>query len=177
MSDNKILFAGPPGVGVTTAIKNISDVPLSVKKEKTNDGTDNEVTVEMDYGILKLDSGDQIYLYGSPPEKEKLKCVHAALNENCIGLIVLVNNEAPDPIATMFQYMEDYKTLVEKGGIAVGLTRYDASPTPDINDYHVALREKKLKIPIFPVFSVDGHEKDDIITIIKALLYSLDSGV
>lgn len=173
MSDNKILFAGPPGVGVTTAIKSISDTPPTIRAEVVNDDDGNETTIEMDYGILKLNSGDEIFLYGSP-DREKLKVAHEMLSENCIGLILLINNAEADPVNNMFRYMNDYQSLVGKKGIAIALTRYEDTPSPDINDFHIALREKKLNIP---VFSINVHERNDIITLVKALLYNLDSGV
>lgn len=71
------------------------------------------MAAEMDYGVLKLDTGDQIHLYGAP-EKEKLKLVHATLNKDCIGLILLINNEDTDPVGTMFQHMDAHCPLVEK---------------------------------------------------------------
>ena len=69
---------------------------------------------------------------------------------------------------------ETVADLVGKEAIAVGLTHYDDSPTPNINEFQAALREKKLNIP---VFSLNVHEKNDVIILIKALLYDLDSGV
>ena len=138
MSENKIIFAGPHGVGVTTAIKAISDVAPAIKEEKVKDGNGNEVTVEMDYGILKLDTGEEIYLYGAP-DREKLRLAHETLNKDCIGLVLLINNADPDPVGTMLLYMEDCQSFVEKNGIAIGLTRYDDSPSPDINDFHTAI--------------------------------------
>lgn len=173
MSENKILFAGPLGVGVTTAIKTISDIPSAVKKEKLYDVQGNEVMVEMDYGVLKLETGDKIYLYGTP-DRETAKLVRDTLSKNCIGLILLINNTETEPVGCMLQYIEYYQSIVGKEAIAVGLTRYDSDPTPSINEFYIALREIKLTIP---VFSVNVNEKNDVITLIKALLYSLDSGV
>jgi signal recognition particle receptor subunit beta len=173
MSENKILFSGPLGVGVTTAIKTISDSSTAVKKESMIDAKGNEVVVEMDYGLIKLETGDQINLYGIP-DRETIKPVHEALGESCIGVVVLINNLESEPVACMLQYIEYYQQLVGEESIAVGLTRYDNSPTPNINEFHIALRELKLNIP---VFSVNVHEKNDVITLIKAMLYNLDSGV
>lgn len=167
MSDNKIIFAGPSATDITTAVKAISDIEPVTKEENT---------VAMDYGILKLDTGDQIYIYGAP-EREKLKHVQETLNKDCIGLVLFIDNTDNNPVETLLQYMEDYQSLVDKKGVAVGLTRYDDAPTPNINDYHVTLREKKINIPIFSVFSKSGQEKKDIVMIIRALLYNLDSGV
>lgn len=173
MSENKILFTGPLGVGVSTAIKNISDIPPATKKEKINNAEHNEATVEMDYGILKLDTGDQIQLYGAP-DRETVNLVSESLDKNYIGMILLINNTDVEPVRCMLQNVEHYQELVDEEAIAVGLTKYDDTPTPDINEFHIALREKKLNIP---VFSVNIHDRDDIITLIKALLYNLDSGV
>ena len=173
MSENKVLFAGPLGVGVTTAIKTISDIAPALHQEKICDAKGNEVTVKMDYGILKLESGDQIYLFGAP-DRETVKLIRETLSKNCIGLILLINNVETEPVNCMLQYIEYYQNIVGKNAIAVGLTRYDNTPTPDINEFHIALRERKLNIP---VFSVNVHEKNDVIILIKALLYNLDSGV
>lgn len=173
MSDNKILFAGPSGVGVTTVIKNISDIAPEIKKEKINKVGDDEVTADIDYGLLKLDTGDQIHLYGIP-DRETVKLDHETLSKNCIGMILLINNTDVEPVGCMLQNVAYYQELVGKEAIAVGLTEYDKTPTPDINEFHIALKENKLNIP---VFSVNIHDKNDIITLIKALLYNLDSGV
>lgn len=173
MSENKILFAGPLGVGVTTAIKTISDIMPAVKKEKMCDAKGNEVAVDIDYGVLKLETGDQIYLYGAP-DRESVKLIRETLSKNCIGLVLLLNNTETEPVRCMLQYIEYYQDIVGREAIAIGLTRYDGTPSPDINEFHVALREIKLNIP---VFSVNVLEKSDVITLIKALLYNLDSGV
>ncbi|MCK5263558.1 MAG: hypothetical protein KAJ92_07710 [Gammaproteobacteria bacterium] len=74
----------------------------------------------------------------------------------------------------MLQNIEHYQKLVGEEAVAVGLTEYDKAPSPDINEFHVALREAKLHIPIF---SINIHDKHDIITLIKALLYNQDFGV
>ena len=173
MSENKILFAGPLGVGVTTAIKTISDIAPAVKSEKLRDAIGNEVTVKFDYGTLKLETGNQIHLYGAP-DRETVKLVRRTLSKNCIGLVLLINNIEIEPVGCMLQYVEYYQALVGREAMAVGLTRYDSTPTPDINEFHIALRERNINIP---VFSVNVHEKSDVIILIKALLYNLDSGV
>ena len=173
MSNNKILFTGPLGVGVTTAIRTISDIaPATHEVEHCNTNGD-KISVKLDYGILNIETGDQIYLYGLP-DKETIKPIHKTLSEDCIGVVLLVNNVETEPVACMLQNIEYFQNLVGKEAIAVGLTRYDDDPTPEINEFHVELRERKLNIP---VFSVNVHEKNDVIILVKALLYNLDSGV
>jgi signal recognition particle receptor subunit beta len=173
MNDNKILFAGPQGVGVTTAIKTISDIKTSTREEKRSNANGNVVSIKMDYGLLKLQTGEEIYLYGTP-DRETVKLVREELCTNCIGLVLLINNIETEPVNCMLQYIEYYQELVGENAIAVGLTRYDDSPLPDINEFHIALRERKLNIP---VLAVNVLEKNDVITLIKTMLYNLDSGV
>lgn len=169
----KILFAGSYDVDVSSALKTISDVDITITKEtlKSNDGS--ELTIEMEQGVLKLGSVDEINLY-SMPERETIQRAHEALCENCIGVVFLLDNTDPEPIQVMLDNANLYQTFVTKEAIAVGLTNHDSSPKPDINDFHVSLREATMHIP---VFSVDVHNKQDIITLIKALLYNLDSGI
>lgn len=161
MSENKILFAGSADADVSAAITIISDA------------NGNDADLEMDYGILKLESSDQIQLY-SIAGIEEINAIPASLSENCIGLILLLNNSEPEAIQNTLQKVHHYQQLVGEEAIAVGLTNHDDSPVPDINEYHVALREANLHIP---VFSVNVNDKHDVITLIKALLFNLDSGV
>ena len=170
MSENKIIFAGSLGVGVSTAIKVISDIAPTTREEKVHD---SDTTVELDYGILKLDTGDQIHLYGTH-DKETVQSLPEILGKNCIGMVLLINNTDAEPIERMLESIDYFNELVGKEAIAVGLTHYDNTPTPNINEFHVALKAANLLIP---VFAVDVHERHDIITLIKALLYNLDSGV
>lgn len=173
MNNNKILFAGPLGVGVSSTIKTISDIKPETHKENICNENGKEATVELDYGVLEQEKGNHISLYGIP-NKEVIKPIRESLSENCIGLVLLINNLETEPVNTLLQYIDNYQDMVGKDAIAVGITRYDKFQIPSIDDFHVALRERNQKIP---VFSIDAHKKNDVIFLIKALLYNLDSGV
>jgi signal recognition particle receptor subunit beta len=72
MSQYKIIFTGPVGVGKTTAIQSISDVPPIKTDAAAGDMTKarkSETTVAMDYGIMHLDDGEKIHLYGTPGQE------------------------------------------------------------------------------------------------------------
>ena len=169
----KILFAAPFGADVSTAVKNISDIATTVKKEtiKSTDGSD--LTIEMEHGALQLDTNDRIDLYGILGQNT-IQQAHETLSKNCIGVILLIDHTGAEPIESMLQNIEHYQSLVGEEAIAVGLTNYDNTLKLDINEFHVTLREKNLHIP---VFSINIHDKHNIITLIKAMLYNLDSGI
>ncbi|RKZ90665.1 MAG: GTP-binding protein, partial [Gammaproteobacteria bacterium] len=88
MSDYKIIFTGPVGAGKTTAITSISDVPPVGTDASASDMTKKRkgsTTVAMDYGILKLDGGEQIHLYGTPGQ-ERFDFMWEILTTGGLGL-------------------------------------------------------------------------------------------
>jgi len=97
---HKIVFTGPVGAGKTTAIRTLSDIePISTEQYAT-DETKNlkeETTVAMDYGSMMLGGKERIHLYGTPGQK-RFDFMWEILSEGSIGLIVLANNRANDPV-------------------------------------------------------------------------------
>ena len=67
--ERKIIFAGPVGAGKTTAIDTISDIPVVSTEQAASDEValrKSNTTVAMDYGVLNLDDGLRVHLYGAP---------------------------------------------------------------------------------------------------------------
>lgn len=65
----KLVFAGPVGAGKTTAIQSLSDIEVVRTEANASDDVKTlkkTTTVAMDYGLMKLASGDQVRLYGTP---------------------------------------------------------------------------------------------------------------
>ncbi len=68
----KIIFAGPVGAGKTQAIRSLSDKEVVTTEELASDDVKmmkKTTTVAMDYGIMKLPTGEQVRLYGTPGQK------------------------------------------------------------------------------------------------------------
>ena len=69
--ESRILFLGPVGAGKTTAVRTMSDIPvvdtdvLASDEVRTMKAT---TTVAMDLGVMELDGGDRIVLYGALPD-------------------------------------------------------------------------------------------------------------
>ncbi|MBP7567928.1 MAG: GTP-binding protein, partial [Burkholderiaceae bacterium] len=64
----KLVFAGPVGAGKTTAIQSLSDIEVVRTEANASDDVKTlkkTTTVAMDYGLMKLASGDQVRLYGT----------------------------------------------------------------------------------------------------------------
>jgi signal recognition particle receptor subunit beta len=176
MSNYKIIFTGPVGAGKTTAISALSDTPIICTNEQATDMTrerKRETTVAMDYGIMKLEGEERIHLYGTPGQ-ERFNFMWDILVEGGIGLILLLNNNRPDPFRDLDFFLESFSGFISDTAVAIGVTRMDEAQKPDVLDYQKRLEEKERK---FPVFEVDARERVDVSLLVEALLYSLDPGL
>jgi len=167
---NKIIFTGPMGSGKTTAISTVSDVPPIFTEVKA---TDDEVkqrkettTVSMDYGYISLDDETRVHLYGTPGQK-RFSYMWPILTEGGLGLVLLLDNAAEDPIKDMHYYLEAFGDFIEKTTVVIGVTRCDVSQRVKIEDYQNSLMERE---QVYPVFEVDSREAGDIKILLHALL-------
>jgi len=176
MSTFKIIFTGPVGSGKSTAIAAICKNE-SVRTDAV--ATDETVirkkltTVAMDYGVLKLDSGDQIHLYGTPGQ-ERFSFMWEILTEGGAGLVLLVDNKRPDPTGDLEYFLDVFKDFIKETAVVIGITRFDECSTPTIQDHQDWLNKKNFDIP---VLQTDGRVSKDIFKLIETLLYKQDSGI
>lgn len=173
MSNYKIIFTGPVGAGKTTAISVLSDIEVIATDEQASDMTQNRketTTVAMDYGLMKLEGGERIHLYGTPGQ-ERFDFMWKILTQGGIGLILLLDNSRADPIQDMRFFLNAFDDFIKSTKLAIGVTRTDLANGPTLNDYHAEL--KKLGI-IPPLFEVDARKRIDVVQLVEALLFSLD---
>ena len=68
----KIIIAGPVGAGKTEAIRSLSDKGVVTTEEIASDDVakmKKTTTVAMDYGVMILESGEQVRLYSTPGQR------------------------------------------------------------------------------------------------------------
>ncbi len=179
----KIIFAGPVGSGKTTAIASISDKPPISTNEAASDMTairKAETTVAMDYGILNLDNGDILHLYGTPGQ-QRFDFMWEILSEGGLGLILLIDNRRDNPFGDLAFYLKAFQQLISDTGVVIGVTGMDIKSTPTLKQYQTELarltaeshgKDAKLGVPIF---EVDARKKRDISVMLEALLYSIST--
>ncbi len=173
MSNYKIIFTGPVGAGKTTAISSLSDIPVLGTDEMASDMTVHRkqtTTVAMDYGLMKLDAGERIHLYGTPGQ-ERFDFMWQILTKGGIGLVLLLDNSRADPFQDMRFFINSFEDFIAKTNLAIGITRMDMGQTPSLDDYHGELARLGIKPPIF---EVDARKRNDINQLVEALLFSLD---
>lgn len=174
--EHKIIFAGPVGVGKTTAISTISDIPVVGTEAKATDATallKANTTVAMDYGILQLDGGGKVHLYGTPGQ-ERFSFMWEILTIGGIGLVLLIDNSREDPLADLAFYLDAFKSFIAKNGVVIGVTRMEHHPRPGLYSFHTRLQQLGIHAP---VLEVDPRERGDIKMLLLSLLAVLDPGL
>ena len=170
----KLIFAGPPGAGKTTAIAAISDFPpvntdVAATDEIAN--TKEATTVAMDYGEITLADGQTVFLYGTPGQ-ERFDFMWKILSANSLGLIILIDNTRRDPLADLSIYVDNFRELIDSAAGVVGITRSEQGPA--LGAYFELLAQKNCAMP---VLEVDAREKKDVLRLLDAFLSVLEYAV
>lgn len=174
--ENKIIFTGPVGVGKTTAISSVSDIMVVATEAKASDEValiKKNTTVAMDYGVLNLEGGEKVHLYGTPGQ-ERFSFMWEILSKNAMGIVILIDNARPDPFADLKFYLNAFSKSISQSGnvVVIGVTRTELKSQVGLLDrFNEHLAAMKLNIP---VFEVDGRKREDVKQLLLALLALLD---
>lgn len=176
--EQKIIFAGPVGAGKTTAIASISDIPVvSTERTATDEVAQRKshTTVAMDYGLLKLDDGIRVHLYGAPGQ-QRFDFMWDILTEGGIGLIIMLDYKRDNVLGDLKHFLDAFEKFIRKakGAVAIGITRGDLIRNPDIEPLRQHVVERGLNIPIF---EVDARKSEDVRLLLLALLSNLHPAV
>lgn len=129
----KIVIAGPVGAGKTEATNILSDKKALSTEAKNSDSIDSiigdkkTITVAMDYGITTLDSGEQVHLYGTPGHK-RFDFMWDILSKNALGLMLLINAKAANPMADLQDYLSSFMPLMTHNTLVIGITHAENAP-------------------------------------------------
>lgn len=173
MREYKILFTGSVGAGKTTAIGCVSDAAPVVTDVRNSDASiDKErTTVGLDFGLLTLESGDRVRMYGTPGQP-RFEFLWKILVRNALGVIVLIDNSRPDPLADLAIYMSGFSEALRTMPCVVGVGRLQAHPVPTLDDYAEALAATGR---VHPILEVDVRDRRDVILLIDTLLVQLEA--
>jgi signal recognition particle receptor subunit beta len=174
--EHKIIFTGPVGAGKTTAIATISDIPVVATEARASDEVTlrkASTTVAMDYGILNLDDGTKVHLYGTPGQ-ERFSFMWDILTVGGLGLVLMLDNAREDPLADLEFYLNSFRKFIDKNVVVIGVTRMDMKSRPALAAYRARLAGMKLN---FPVFEVDARNRQDVKVLLLSMLTMLDPSI
>ena len=175
MTEYKILFTGTMGAGKTTAIGAISEIAPVVTDVANSDTSvaKSRTTVGLDFGLVTLDSGDRIRLFGTPGQT-RFDFLWKILVRNALGLIILIDNSRPDPLADLEVYLGGFADELATVPCAIGIGRTESHPAPSLDDYADRLEKKGL---LFPIIPIDARRRDDVLMLIDTLLAQIEASM
>lgn len=168
----KLIIAGPVGAGKTEAIRMLSDKGVVTTEEIASDDVKHlkkTTTVAMDYGVMKLDTGEQVRLYGTPGQR-RFDFMWEILSENALGLILLLNAKEPDPVEDLHYYLDSFMPLIESSALVVGITHAEEMPW----DLHTRLSDALIERGVAANVSVvDAREREQMQMLVRSLIYMI----
>lgn len=170
----KLLFTGSMGVGKTTAIVTVSEIAPCSTDVANNDREGHAkatTTAALDYGEVFLESGDRLRLYGTPGQA-RFDFMWKILGQGALGVIILVDNSRPDPLADLRDYARAFGDLLAVSRAVVGVGRTESHSAPRIDDYHAAMSELGYEAPIL---SVDVRRRNDVLMLLDILFHQIEA--
>jgi signal recognition particle receptor subunit beta len=173
MKDFKIVFTGPPGVGKTTAIAALSDLPPVRTEVRNTDASlgPTHTTVAMDFGQVDLGRGQWARLFGTPGQA-RFEFMWRIVAADAAGVVILMDNTRADPVGEFAAYLEAYRELLPHMTFVAGIVRTETRRQPSVDDYIEQLTERGLA---FPVLEVDVRRRDDVQVMVDMLLTKVRS--
>lgn len=172
-TEHKILFTGTMGAGKTTAIAAVSEIPPVSTDVRNTDTSVAKVTttVGLDYGELTLDNGEKLRLYGTPGQM-RFDFMWRILARGALGVVILVDNSRPDPLADLDVYLDGFCELIAQTACVVAVGRMDSHPEPRIDAFTQRMHAKGVMRPVLAANVTDSQQ---VVQLLELLLLQLES--
>ncbi len=110
-----------------------------------------------------------IGLYGTPGQ-ERFNFIWPILSQGALGVIILIDHSAQDPIGDLANYLETFAKIYD-GRIVIGISQVDKKPELDFGIYREWLDKQGKNLPVFPV---DMRKREDVLLLVDTIISSLE---
>lgn len=169
---HQVVFVGPMGVGKTTAVKALSDIPVVSTDvtqsrlafiEVPQDGK-TTTTVGIDYGEWADDDGRRVGLYGTPGQV-RFSSARTSVTAQHSRIVLWIYGQRPDAGFQISRWLDVLGGEEVHDRVLIALTRLDgADPEKAVK---VARHSIDPTLHRIPVTTADPRERDDVARVVR----------
>jgi signal recognition particle receptor subunit beta len=171
----QVAFVGPYGVGKTTAVRVVSEIPVvsaevlssAARGQDSRVGRKLTTTVGLDYGEWRGPLGSPVAVVGTPGQA-RFGAVRRSATPRSTSVVLWLygqNDYALDEAREWLGFLAGDRSMAR---LTVAVTRLDESPTcPQLADYRPLLEELGRDIPLL---AADPRNRDDVVQVLHAAL-------
>ena len=168
----KIVIAGGFGVGKTTAVSQVSEIPvLTTEAPMTEVAADIDRTghvpakvttpVALDFGCITIDEEIKLYLFGTPGQ-DRFGFMGRDLTEGALGALVIVDSRRLDDCYAAVDYFERADVP-----FVVAVNLFDGLLTHHLNDVRWALAVDEE----IPIITFDARDRGSVLDALLTVLH------
>ena len=94
------------------------------------------------------------------------------MSKGALGLIILIDNRQPDPLADLDRYLDGFAQLIEDTACVVAVGRTETHPTPDLEQFASHMAERGV---LCPVLAADVRDAEQVTQLLELLLLQLET--
>ena len=167
----KIIMTGPPGVGKTTAIRLVSELPVitakAANREETTGAPDASEGVVC--GELQVDENLVLRLYGAGGSYYHNDWDWLA--QDALGFLIFIDNASAAPLAALSLYLDCFQAHIKTASAVIVVTHTESAAQPTAAAYYELLKDRHV---FYPVVSADVRQPKDVLGVLDLLLLSLE---
>jgi uncharacterized protein len=168
----KIVIAGGFGVGKTTAVSQVSEIPVltteapitevAAEIDRTGHVPDKmTTTVALDFGCITIDEEIKLYLFGTPGQ-DRFGFMWRDLTEGALGALVIVDSRRLDDCYAAVDYFERADVP-----FVVAVNLFDGFLSHHLDDVRWALAVDEQ----IPIITFDARDRNSVLDALLTVLH------
>jgi signal recognition particle receptor subunit beta len=167
----KVVIAGGFGVGKTTAVSAVSEIPLltteaaitevAAEIDRTGEVPDKvTTTVALDFGRITIDEDIKLYLFGTPGQ-DRFGFMWHELTKGALGAMVIVDTRRLDDCYAAVDYFEHTDVP-----FIVAVNQFNGAMAHELEDVRWALAIG----PETPIVTFDARDRGSVVDALLSVL-------